>query len=101
MSLPTLSPAALDKLRAQAIAKRIELQRAGAWKGSVQAHVAYQKNPLEWIVKYLEVPEETLRWSLSPEYADHDWDGDEDPLIKIMDGLAAWKNVGCEAATGT
>lgn len=68
----------------------------------MRAHTAYQKKPLEWIVKYLEVPEETLRWSLSgPEYKSHDWDGDSDPLVKIFDGLSAGKNVGVEAATGT
>lgn len=102
LSTPVISPATLDQLRARAIAKRIELQRLGQWEGGIRPHTEYQRKPLEWIVKYLEVPEETLRWSISgPEYLTHEWDGDRDPLIKILDGLAAWKNVGCEAATGT
>ena len=79
----------------------LERQRAGKWSGGVVAHTDYQKRPLEWIVKHLGVPEHTLRWSLNPGYEQHVWDGDKDPLVKIMEALAESKDVGCESATGT
>ena len=100
MTPPFLSSELQERHRQQAQAAMLDLQHKGQWKGSTQAHVAYQKKPLEWIVKYLEVPERTLRWSLNPGYTKHEWDGDRDPLVKAFCALADWKNCGIESATG-
>jgi hypothetical protein len=87
------------KLQAQALV--IERQRRGQWTAGVQPHWAYQRDPLGWITEKLHVPEDTLRWTTHPEYQEHEWDGDRDPLIQILDGLADWQDVGVESATGT
>jgi len=101
-SPPTISPQLAERLKHQAQAKILERQRAGTWSGGVVAHSAWQKDPLGWIVKHLEVPEHTLRWSLNgPAYETHQWDGDRDPLVKIVQALADWRDCGCEAGTGT
>lgn len=63
--------------------------------------VSYQKDPVGWLVDVLAIPEHTLRWSKNPGYRDHAWDGTQDPLVKIAEGLAAGRNVGVESATGT
>ncbi|HUT87016.1 MAG TPA: hypothetical protein VMX15_02900 [Candidatus Heimdallarchaeota archaeon] len=76
-------------------------RRDGTWSGGIRAHTEYQTRPLEWIVKYLGIPENTLRWSMNEGYEDHEWDGDVDPLVQILQGLADWKDVGVESATGT
>jgi len=47
------------------------------------------------------VPENTLRWSLNPGYDTHAWDGDADPIVKMMEALANGQDCGVEAATGT
>lgn len=61
----------------------------------------YQKDPIGWLVKTLEVPEWTIRWSLLPEYANHVWDGTPDPLAVICEAVAEGKDVGVESGTGT
>ena len=99
---PTISPALAERLKHQAQAKILERQRAGTWSGGVVAHSAWQKDPLGWIVKHLEVPEHTLRWSLNPGYeGKHVWDGDKDPLVRALSALADWQNCCIESATGT
>ena len=75
--------------------------RAVRKAGEVRAHTAYQRDPLGWIVEHLEVPEETLRWSLSPCYDSQAWDGTPDPMAVILNALANWENVGVESGTGT
>lgn len=75
--------------------------RDGSWKGEFSPHTEYQTRPLEWIVKYLGVPENTIRWSLNEHYPDHKWDGDKDPFIQVLEGIAAGRDVGVESATGT
>jgi len=97
-TVDTSNPQEASK-RAQIL--RQSLKNRGAWSGGIVPHVEYQTKPLEWIVEKLGVPEETLRWSLSPEYASHVWDGDADPLVRILEGLAEWKDVGVESGTGT
>ncbi len=91
----------LDKARGIAEAAIEKRRRQGTWGGAIKAHTSYAKRPVEWIVSYLDVPEETLRWSMNAAYDDHEWDGDEDPLIQILEALADWKDVGVESATGT
>lgn len=100
---------ALAKLSAPDHQKEVQVQaqalvekqkHEGTWSGGILAHTEYQRRPLEWIVKFLGIPENTLRWSLNG-YDDHQWDGDVDPLVKALEGLAAWEDVGIESATGT
>ena len=71
----------------------------------IRPHVAYQHDPLGWIVTRLGVPERTLRWSLNPGYGGHTWDGTRDPLIRVLDVIAGKvpgkKHCGVESATGT
>tara|TARA_R110000787_G_scaffold9902_1_gene34241 strand:+ start:6039 stop:7559 length:1521 start_codon:yes stop_codon:yes gene_type:complete len=61
----------------------------------------YQTDPMAWIVDRMRIPEGTLRWSLNPGYAEHEWDGTEDPFVEILEAVGACKWVGCESATGT
>lgn len=90
-----------ERKRLEAIALMENKKRKGNWAGSVIAHTAYQKRPLDWIVTYLGVPENTIRWSMNPGYENHSWDGDPDPLVTALQGLADWRDVGIESATGT
>lgn len=66
-----------------------------------KAHVEYQRRPIDWMVEKLGEPRDRLHWSLSPEYATHQWDGTPDPLIVASQALADWKNCGVESATTT
>ncbi|HUU85802.1 MAG TPA: hypothetical protein VM243_20080, partial [Phycisphaerae bacterium] len=91
----------LEQLALKARATILERQRAGTWSGGVRPHLAYQKQPFDWIVKYLDVPAETLRWSLNEAYDTHTWDGDADPLLTVLQALAEWRDCGVESATGT
>lgn len=62
----------------------------------------YRENPLEYIHDRLDIPKETILWSLNPAYENHNWDGDKDPLFKMMDSIAkGFRRIGVEAATGT
>ena len=63
--------------------------------------VEYQRRPVDFAVEVLGIPEHTIRWSLNPGYENHRWDGTPDPLVVALDALAAWKDVGVEAGTGT
>lgn len=90
-----------ERMRVQAEALIQERQRTGKWSGGIKAHVEYQRKPLEWIVEKLGVPEKTIRWSLNPGYTNRRWDGDVDPLVALLEALADWHDVGCEAGTGT
>lgn len=65
------------------------------------AHTEYQTRPLDWIVEKLGVPRHTLDWVLNQGYETHEWDGTPDPMARILDALAAHRNVGVESATTT
>jgi phage terminase large subunit len=67
----------------------------------IRPHTAYQRDPVRWAVEKLGIAEHTIRWSLNAGYADHPWDGTEDPMVQIADALARWESVGVESATGT
>ena len=99
--VPQLSKTEQNQIQAQASAQIAEREHAGVWGGTVKAHTAYAHRPLEWITTYLKVPPETLHWSLHPSYQTHRWDGDEDPLVRILTALAEHRDVGVESATGT
>ena len=99
--MTTLSAAEIERYRLRAVAKLEERKRDGTYEGEVQPHVEYQTRPLDWIVEKLGVPENTLRWSLNPGYKGFKWDGDKDPIVQILEGLARGEDVGVESATGT
>lgn len=90
-----------ERFRARAQAERESRKARGVWKGVQRAHIEYQTRPLDWIVEKLGVPEHTLRWSLNPGYDKHKWDGTADPMIVVLDALAASTDCGVESATGT
>lgn len=92
----------MPDLRERSVAERligVALEAAG--EGHVRPDVEYQERPLDWMVEVLEVERETIHWSLNEGYGDHEWDGTPDPLVKILDALVEWKDVGAEAGTGT
>jgi phage terminase large subunit len=66
-----------------------------------QAMTAFQRRPLAWITEQLGIPRHTIVWSENPGYKKHRWDGTPDPLVRMMEALAAWEDVGVEAGTGT
>ncbi len=99
--VPQLSKAEQSQAEARASAQIAEREHAGVWGGTVKAHTAYAYRPMEWITTYLKVPVETLHWSLHPSYQAHRWDGDKDPLVRILTALAEHRDVGVESATGT
>lgn len=86
---------------AYALELEAEYRRRQTAPSGPQADMIYQSNPIGWMVERMSIPEETLRWSRSPEYASHRWDGTPDPLVAVLDGLVANRDVGVESATGT
>lgn len=44
---------------------------------------------------------ETLKWSSLPEYGQHKWDGDKDPLLEVLRCIARWQWVAVESGIGT
>lgn len=96
----SLGPEDAERIRIAALAKIEERKRAGTWTGGVQPHTEYQKRPVEWAVDKLGIPLETLRWSVSPEYEQHAWDGHKDPIALMMETLAESQDCAVESATG-
>lgn len=86
--------------RARALAERERRRREGKYAGGVRPMKEYRGRCVDWCVEQMGVPVETLRWSMSPEYAGHEWDGTPDPMAKMMDSLDAGMNVGMESGTG-
>lgn len=60
----------------------------------------YQSHLYEYIIKKFNVRETELQWSLLPEYENHDWDGDKDPLFKIINCVNESKWCGVESGKG-
>ena len=60
----------------------------------------YQTHPIDYIVDRLRIRRETIQWSTLPQYATHKWDGDVDPLAKILEYVAESHWVGVESAVG-
>lgn len=116
-----LTPAQNKTLQQRAQALVTHKEREGTWEGSTRPHVEYQGRPVDWIVEKLEIPRETIQWSLYPEYQNctcnteicnpatrdeagspaHIWDGDKDALVTALNLLAQGKSVAISAATGT
>lgn len=61
---------------------------------------SYQRSPEKWYVERFGGKPTDIKWSLHPEYANHQWDGTPDPFFTAMNALKSGKNVGIEAATG-
>lgn len=112
-ALQRLTPTDIERLKVQADADIKRRQGEGVWSGAVRPHTAYQLRPIEWIVRYLGVPVETIRWSLSPEYQNcscstevcqgggpHRWDGDKDPLAQALIALSKGHDVAVSSGTG-
>ncbi len=59
----------------------------------------YQTKPLDYMVERLGITRETIDWSIIPEYENFEWDGTENPLMKILDSLVSSNWVGVESAT--
>lgn len=99
--MQALSSADLRRMRLQAQAEMARRRRSGKWRGGAESMTQYQQNPIGFIVDILGVPEHTIRWSLNPEYANHRWHGDKDPLVKTLESLRDWHDCAVESATGT
>ncbi|MGE0451089.1 MAG: hypothetical protein AB7Q29_16065 [Vicinamibacterales bacterium] len=115
-SLGSVAPSDLEALRVRAAATVQKLKTEGQWAGGVEAHTAYAKKPVEWMVKYLDLPEHTIRWSANPEYQNcycprcvslgveggpHQWDGDADPLVKALECMSQGQSFAVSSGTGT
>jgi hypothetical protein len=61
----------------------------------------YEEDAVSWIEDVLKVPRHTIDWAINEAYAGHSWDGTESPLVKILESVASWQNVGVESATTT
>lgn len=64
-------------------------------------HVAYQKDPVGWMVDKLGLPRHTIEWSLNAGYDTHVWDGTVDPLVVACHALRDWQDCTIESGTGT
>jgi phage terminase large subunit len=81
------------RIQAELIAREFE-------QAILDKHHPYRSDPVGWAVKYLGITEDSLRWSMAPEYLDHLWDGDQDPLVKLYQAVAEGKDAGVESGTG-
>lgn len=62
----------------------------------------FREDPMEWWATHRGFAPETLKWSLLPEYKDHQWDGTPDPLWVIFKGLAdGHRRIGVESGVAT
>lgn len=61
----------------------------------------YQKNPVAWLEDVLGIDRRTIVWSLNDYGPDFRWDGTPDPLLKVLESVANFRDVGVESATGT
>lgn len=61
----------------------------------------YRRKPFEWVADVFGEPEISYKWSLHPEYKDHVWDGDADPLYNAWMDVSKQNWVAIQAATGT
>jgi len=61
----------------------------------------YRENPIDYMVERLGVKRESIDWLLLPEYQNHSWDGTQNPIVSMIEGLVNSEWVGVEAATAT
>ena len=67
----------------------------------VQPLIEYRARPLDFMVDCLHIPRHTLDWTLNDGYDGHSWDGTANPLVTVLDALAAGSDIGVESGTGT
>lgn len=60
----------------------------------------WRAQPIEYLVDRLGIRRETIQWSLRPEYREHKWDGDSDPLVAVLNNVARSQWTGIESAVG-
>jgi len=62
----------------------------------------YREDPLFWLEHRFGEDPKAFQWDLwGPEYDNHVWDGDKNPLAEAWKKLAQGEHVGVEAGTGT
>lgn len=61
----------------------------------------YRLEPLLWLKEQFGEEPNSFKWSLFPQYKNHVWDGDKDPLSEAWSAISRQQWVGVEAATGT
>lgn len=61
----------------------------------------YQTHPIEWLSERFGEDRKAFEWSLFPEYKDHIWDGDKDPIAQAWQSIANKDWAALTAATGT
>ena len=88
----------MKRLQMQAAALLEQRRQSG--EVVVRAMEEWRWDPVGWAVAFMGVEEESLRWSLGEEYAEHRWDGDEDPMARLLEEVADGRDVGMESATG-
>lgn len=94
-----MSPAELGRQPVDQSALEAACRGAGATE--VRPHTDYQDRPLEWITEHLGVRRETLAWSNNPGYEGHEWDGTEEPMLRILQAVAEGNDVGVESGNAT
>lgn len=101
--LPRLEPSSPADDEAFRLRCKAEFERRVRTEGSSagpQPHSEYEGRLLDWIVEKLGVPRNTIEWSLNPGYEAHQWDGDVDPLAKMINAISEGRDCGVESATG-
>lgn len=61
----------------------------------------WRDDPVAYIEERLGIPRWAFEWSRLPEYRNHKWDGDRDPLAAGLNALARWEWAALSSATGT
>lgn len=61
----------------------------------------YQTHPLDYMTHHLGFKRSDIVWSENEGYENHKWDGDRDPLLKIIETLAEGKWCGVQSGIGT
>lgn len=61
---------------------------------------SYREDPIKWYVERWKGKETDFIWSKHPEYEEHQWDGDKDPLASAWREAAKGNWFAIEAATG-
>lgn len=81
---------------------RAASEQLGASSTKPKPMVEWQKDPIGWAEKFLGIPSWSLRWTdLEEHYEGHEWDGTPDAIAAMFEAIAAGKDVGVEAGTGT
>lgn len=94
-------PKTADELRKSDMLANVSLRQIEEELLRREQMKRWQLNPLLWYVERMGGKLEDFKWSTHPEYENHIWDGDVDPIAKAWKDVAYKKWVGIESATGT